>query len=96
MTRSGVAVDADTDRGAATALPTNEQALSALLALSINGSLSEEERRRPELILSDLGFSLGAISMLTGRNYETVKSTIRRARGRTAGRSTAKRGDRGE
>ena len=35
-------------------------------------------------MLADAGLSLGDIAALTGRNYETVKTTVRRARQRTA------------
>jgi hypothetical protein len=38
------------------------------------------EARRTELVLSDAGLSIRAIAQLTGRNYDTVKTAIRRAR----------------
>jgi DNA-directed RNA polymerase specialized sigma24 family protein len=68
-----------------------DRVVTASLALQI---AEREERtsdpadhRRTELILADAGLTLGEIAALTGRNYETVKAAIRRAR---AGRATKK------
>jgi hypothetical protein len=36
--------------------------------------------RRSELVLAEAGLSIGAIATLTGKKYETVKTTLRRAR----------------
>jgi hypothetical protein len=40
--------------------------------------------RRSELVLADSGLSIGAIATLTGKKYETVKTTLRRARASAA------------
>ena len=60
-----------------------ELLLRALLLLAIADREERDApvsaRRRTELLLSDAGFSLHEIASFTGRPYETVKSTIRRA-----------------
>ena len=60
-----------------------DQAAVASLALQIadrDQVLLGTEPKRTELVLSDLGFSIRAIALLTGRNYDTVKTALRRAR----------------
>jgi DNA-directed RNA polymerase specialized sigma24 family protein len=60
-----------------------ERLLHALLLLAIaereEKDSREDSHRRTEVLLSDAGFSLQEIASLTGRPYDTVKSTIRRA-----------------
>src|SRR5437868_5029361 len=66
-------------------LPSPQLLLAGLLALQLearNRDIDKGDGRRPEVILVDLGMTLGQIASLTGRNYETVKSTIRRAKAR--------------
>lgn len=47
----------------------------------INGDGSP---RRTEVVLADAGLTLAEIAALTGKSYDTVKTTVRRARQRTA------------
>lgn len=42
----------------------------------------DKDARRTEVLLADAGFSIGEIASLLGKNYETVKTTLRRARGK--------------
>ena len=42
--------------------------------------LFDAEPRRSEVVLADAGLSITAIAALTGRSYEAVKTTVRRAR----------------
>lgn len=71
--------DQSTDEGI-----TTQQLLQALLLVAIaereERASPEGPRRRTEVLLNDAGFSLGNIAKMTGRPYESVKSTIRRAR----------------
>ena len=59
-------------------------ALLALVALAASYrddlTTTPDDRRKTEVILSDVGLTLGQIAQVTGRKYETVKTTIRRAR----------------
>ena len=60
-----------------------EKLLAGLLAVVVadrDDRLTEGEPRRSELILAEAGFSIGEISALTGRKYETVKSALRRSK----------------
>ncbi|HXE98737.1 MAG TPA: sigma factor-like helix-turn-helix DNA-binding protein [Solirubrobacterales bacterium] len=62
---------------------TAEKAAVASLALQIadrDQALLGTEPRRTELVLTEAGLSIKDIARLTGRNYDTVKTTIRRAR----------------
>lgn len=57
--------------------------LRALVALQLadrQDRHTSETPRPAEVILADVGISLGEIALLTGRKYETVQTTIRRAR----------------
>jgi hypothetical protein len=76
-------------------LPSLQVLIAGLLALQL------EDRRKnrdmadsppAELLLADLGMSIGQIARLTGRNYETVKSTLRRGRERVSKAEPARRG----
>jgi len=84
--------------GARPGLPSNQLLLAGMLAMQLEarpGDTDKGERRRPEVILLDLGMTIGQIASLTGRNYETVKSAIRRSRARqVASGSSTKRSDR--
>lgn len=59
-------------------------ALAGLLAIASamrdDAMVKPEERRKTEVILVDAGLSLAQVSRITGRKYETVKTTVRRAR----------------
>lgn len=62
----------------------SERIALARLALRI---ADREERlgaepRKTEVVLADAGFSLTEIARLVNRNYDTVKTTVRRARER--------------
>lgn len=57
--------------------------LRALVALQIadrQERVSDAPARPVEVVLADAGVGLAEIAALTGRKYETVKTTIRRAR----------------
>ncbi len=62
---------------------TADQVQYALLALYVHDRdvrHFQAEPKRSEVVLSEAGISLAAIAGVTGRNYETVKTTVRRAR----------------
>lgn len=52
---------------------------------------SGAQSTRTEVLLVDAGLSLTTVARLTGKNYETVKTAVRRARGNTTSRPRAKR-----
>jgi DNA-directed RNA polymerase specialized sigma24 family protein len=58
--------------------------LAILIAEREDRLAKTDDPRRTEVVLADAGLSLSEIAMLTGRKYESVKTTIRRARDRTA------------
>jgi DNA-directed RNA polymerase specialized sigma24 family protein len=63
--------------------PDETTLLRAIVALQVaerQDRSSGEAGRPSELLLADAGVSLTDIATLTGRKYETVKTTIRRAR----------------
>ena len=63
--------------------PESVTLLKPLVALQIaerQERMSPDAPRPTELVLADAGLSLADISTLTGRKYETVKTTIRRGR----------------
>jgi hypothetical protein len=51
----------------------------ALLAADRDERLEGGTPRRTEIVLSDAGFSAREIANLTGREYEAVRSSLRRA-----------------
>lgn len=51
----------------------------ALLAADRDERVEGATPRRTELILEEAGFSAREISQITGKNYESVRSTLRRA-----------------
>ena len=66
-----------------TPAPEETTLLRALVALQIaerNDRHTQETPRPSEVILADAGLGLPDIATLTGRKYEAVKATIRRAR----------------
>jgi DNA-directed RNA polymerase specialized sigma24 family protein len=69
-------------------------ALIALLALAAaqrdDPLLPPDERRRTEVVLAEAGLNLTQIALVTGRKYETVKTTLRRARAGAAAKSGPK------
>jgi DNA-directed RNA polymerase specialized sigma24 family protein len=76
-------VDTPTEGG----LPSTRILLAAVLALQLESRRVAPDRADAvpaEVLLSDLGMTIGQIGRLTGRNYETVKSTIRRGREKAA------------
>jgi DNA-directed RNA polymerase specialized sigma24 family protein len=83
----GVSDDSDVEvTMAARGLPSTQVLLAGLLAIQVQGLNATREKNdptRPEVILAELGMTLGQIATLAGRNYESVKSTIRRAKART-------------
>jgi DNA-directed RNA polymerase specialized sigma24 family protein len=57
------------------------RAVLALLADEREARIaSDRDARKTEVLLADAGFSIGEIASLLGKNYETVKSTLRRER----------------
>ncbi len=69
-----------------------DQVQYALLALYVHDRdvrHFQAEPKRNEVVLSEAGLSLAAIAGVTGRNYETVKTAVRRARASTAKRKGA-------
>jgi DNA-directed RNA polymerase specialized sigma24 family protein len=54
----------------------------ALLAADRDDRVAGEKARprRSELVLAEAGLSVGEVAALLGRNRETVKSAVRRAR----------------
>lgn len=62
---------------------TADQAAAASLALQIadrDHALHGGEPKRTEIVLAEAGLSIKDIARLTGRNYDTVKTALRRAR----------------
>jgi DNA-directed RNA polymerase specialized sigma24 family protein len=62
-----------------------DQAAVASLALQIadrDQNLFGTDPKRTEVVLAEAGLSIKDIARLTGRNYDTVKTAIRRARKR--------------
>ena len=60
-----------------------DRAAVASLALQIadrDQALLGTDPRRTEVVLSEAGLSIKDIARLTGRNYDAVKTAIRRAR----------------
>lgn len=50
----------------------------ALLAADRDDRIEDAPSRRSELVLADAGFTAQEIAKLTGRNYEAVRSSLRR------------------
>jgi DNA-directed RNA polymerase specialized sigma24 family protein len=79
--------DAPLEAGSTGSLPSTQLLLAGLLSMAIQDRLHEPDRGdmpRPEVTLADLGMTLSHIASLTDRNYESVKSTIRRGRAQQA------------
>jgi DNA-directed RNA polymerase specialized sigma24 family protein len=61
----------------------SEVLLKAMLALQVadrEERLNGGEPRKTDVVLADAGIELQEIATLTGRKYEAVKATVRRAR----------------
>jgi DNA-directed RNA polymerase specialized sigma24 family protein len=57
------------------------RAVLALLADEREARIANDRgARSTEVLLADAGFTIGEIASLLGKNYETVKSTLRRRR----------------
>jgi DNA-directed RNA polymerase specialized sigma24 family protein len=57
------------------------RAVLALLADEREARIAHDEgARKTEVLLQEAGFSVGEIASLLGKKYETVKSTLRRAK----------------
>jgi DNA-directed RNA polymerase specialized sigma24 family protein len=73
-----------TDEGAAQGRPGQDSVMRAVLALLADEReariASDRTARKTEELLADAGFSIGEIAALLGKNYESVKSTLRRRR----------------
>jgi DNA-directed RNA polymerase specialized sigma24 family protein len=50
----------------------------ALLAADRDDRIDDGPPRRSEIVLADAGFSAQEIAKITGRNYEAVRSSLRR------------------
>ncbi len=75
--------------------PKAEIAVEELLLASVVLQLADREERvtgaapvRSEVLLAEAGLTLTTIAALTGKNYETVKATVRRARQTATRRGT--------
>jgi hypothetical protein len=71
---------------------TPDQVQYAYLALYVHDRdvrLFDVEPKRTEVVLADASLSLTAITALTGRSYEAVKTTVRRARSTQAKKAPA-------
>jgi DNA-directed RNA polymerase specialized sigma24 family protein len=71
--------------------------LEELLLASVVLQLADREERiaateptRSEILLVDAGLSLSTVARLTGKNYETVKAAVRRARVKAVPRRAGK------
>ncbi len=63
----------------------------ALLAADRDERIDELTPRRSELVLADAGFSAREIAKLTGRDYEAVRSSLRRrAQAKTRAKGSAR------
>jgi DNA-directed RNA polymerase specialized sigma24 family protein len=67
--------------------------LEELLLAGVVLRLADREERlsgatpvRSEVLLAEAGLALATIAQLTGKNYEAVKASVRRARGKAAAR----------
>jgi DNA-directed RNA polymerase specialized sigma24 family protein len=64
---------------------TTEKLLVGLVALAVADreapADATSEPRRAEVVLNSVEWTIGEIAYVTGRKYEAVKATIRRARG---------------
>lgn len=56
----------------------------ALLAADRDERTDDAPVRRSELVLTDAGFSVTEIAAMTGKSFDTVRGTVRRAAGRSA------------
>jgi DNA-directed RNA polymerase specialized sigma24 family protein len=54
------------------------RAVLALMAADRDERIDASPQRRSEIVLADAGFSAREISIMTGRNYEAVRSALRR------------------
>jgi DNA-directed RNA polymerase specialized sigma24 family protein len=78
--------------------PDETTLLRALVALQVaerQDRSSGEAARPSELVLADAGVGLTDIAALTGRKYESVKTTVRRAREASAGKPPKKKAKNG-
>lgn len=74
--------------------PDETTLLRALVALQVaerQDRSSGEPARPSELVLADAGVGLADIAALTGRKYESVKTTVRRAREASASKPPKKK-----
>lgn len=55
----------------------------ALLAADQDERVEKSTPRRTELILQDAGFSAREIAQLTGKDYEAVRSSLRRSKSKS-------------
>jgi hypothetical protein len=63
----------------------------ALLAADRDERIDGSTPRRSELVLADAGFSAREIATLTARDYEAIRSSLRRrARAKTKAKGSAK------
>lgn len=76
----GVTSTSERDMAADDQIPTLLRALVALQIADRQERLSDDAPRPTEVVLAEAGLALGDIADLTGRKYESVKTTIRRAR----------------
>jgi DNA-directed RNA polymerase specialized sigma24 family protein len=72
------------DNGSGATSVSSESTLRAILALLADERearvVNDRSARKTEVLLADAGLSIGEIGTLLGKNYDTVKTTIRRSR----------------
>ncbi len=56
------------------------QGILVMLVAQREDTLNEKDRRPTEVLLSDAGLNISQIAAVMGREYEAVKSAIRRER----------------
>lgn len=82
----------DLSRNGSTDAVATERILLAMVALAAadrDERVDELPPRRSELVLSDVGLSPSEIAALTGKSFDTVRGTIRRAAARSKPKSKA-------
>lgn len=69
------------ENGSTATLEASMRGVLALLADERESRVGNDRgARKTELVLADAGLSIGEIASLLGKNYDTVKQTIRRGR----------------
>ena len=75
-----MAKDPNTNRASVPEPELVQRAIAALMAADRDERFSGSETKSVETVLSQIGFSAKEVQSLTGGNYETIKTRIRRAK----------------